>query len=70
MLGDAVNEDTITYYFNLLKQTLVDSSLTDSPEQIYNIDEIGVPLDPRALNIVTRMGTKRFDIDQRVRKAR
>ena len=56
---DAVNEDTITHYFDLLKQTLVDNSLTNSPERIHNVDETGVPLDPRAPNVVTRKGTKK-----------
>ena len=56
---DAVNEDTITHYFDLLKQTLIDNSLINSPERIYNVDETGVPLDPRAPNFVTRKGTKK-----------
>ena len=56
---DAVNEDTITHYFDLLKQTLVDNSLTNSPERIYNVDETGVPLDPRTPNVVTRKETKK-----------
>ena len=67
---DAVNEDTITHYFDLLKQTVIDNSLINSPERIYNVDETGVPLDPSAPNVVTRKGTKRIDIDQWVRKAR
>ena len=67
---DAVNEDTITHYFDLLKQTLVDNSLTNSPEQIYNVDETGVPLDPRAPNVVTRKGTKKVRYRSTVRKAR
>ena len=56
---DAVNEDTITHYFDLLKKTLEENGLINSPERIYNVDETGVPLDPKAPNVVTRKGTKK-----------
>ena len=49
---NAVNEDTLTHYFSLLKQTLEKNNLTNSPGQIYNVDETGVPLDPKAPNVV------------------
>jgi len=67
---DAVNEDTISHYFALLKQTLKKNGLTNSPGQIYNVGESGVPLDPRAPNIVTKKGNKKLDILQQVGKAR
>ena len=54
---DAVNEDTITHYFDLLKKTLEENSLMNSSERIYNVDETEVPLDPKAPNVVTRKGT-------------
>jgi len=56
---DAINEDTISHYFALLKQTLEEDGLTNSPGQICNVDESGVSLDPRAPNIVTKKGTKK-----------
>ena len=57
---DAVNEDTITHYFDLLKKTLEESGLINSPERIYNVDETGVPLDPKAPYVVTKKkGTKK-----------
>lgn len=34
-------------------------SLYDKPSQIYNIDESGVPLDPRTPNIVAQRGTEK-----------
>lgn len=33
--------------------------LTNSPAQIYNIDETGMPLDPRPPNIVVKCGQKK-----------
>jgi len=56
---DAVNEDTISHYFALLKQTLEETGLTNSPGQLYNVNESGVPLHPRVPNIVTKKGTKK-----------
>ena len=56
---DAVNKDTVAYYFDLLKKTLEENGLINSPERIYNVDETGVPLDPKAPNVVAKKGTKK-----------
>jgi len=53
---DAVNSDMIEYCFKLLKET---NELLNTPHQIYNVDESGVPLDPKALNVVTTRGSKK-----------
>ena len=49
---DAVNEETINGYFDLLEDTLKQNDLENAPSQIYNIDETGVPLYPKAPKIV------------------
>ena len=36
-------------YFQLLKDTLIENNLMDSPNQIYNVDETGMPLDPKVV---------------------
>jgi len=54
---DAVNADTISHYYNLLETTLKEN-LLHSPAQIYNVDETGIPLDPKAPNVVAKTGTK------------
>jgi len=56
---DAVNRDTMSHYFTLLQKTLDKNGLTNSPGQIYNVDESGIPLDPKAPNIVAKTGTKK-----------
>ena len=56
---DAVNEDTMKQYFDLLEDVLTEHNLKDLPSQIYNIDESGMPLDPKALNVVTKPGVKK-----------
>ena len=55
----AVNPDTLTQYFDLLKDTLVEHNLLNSPSQIYNMDESGIPLDPKAPNVVALKGAKK-----------
>jgi len=56
---DAVNEETISHYFSLLQEIMDVNDLNDSPGQIYNVDETGVPLDPKAPNIVSQTGAKK-----------
>ena len=56
---DAINKDTMKQYFNLLENTLKEHNLLDSPSQLYNVDETGMPLDPKAPNIVTKRGVKK-----------
>jgi len=56
---DAMNSETINHYFDLLESTLKDNGLLHSPSQIYNVDESGMPLDPKAPNIVAETGTKK-----------
>ena len=33
--------------------------MLNSSAQIYNIDETGIPIDPKVLNVVTKPGTKK-----------
>ena len=56
---DAVNEETLTEYFDLLEDTLKQHDLQNSPSQIYNVDETGIPLDPKAPKILVRKGIKK-----------
>ena len=56
---DAVNEETLNGYFDLLEDTLKQNDLQNSPSQIYNVDETGVPLDPKAPRIVVPKGMKK-----------
>ena len=44
---NAINYDTINQYFDLLENTLTEHNLLQHPSQIYNVDESGIPLDPK-----------------------
>ena len=46
MLAEDIKNQYIHYY-DLLEVTLKENNLEDCPGQIYNMDETGIPLDPR-----------------------
>ena len=56
---ECLNPDTMKQYFDLLKDALEKHGLLDSPAQIYNVDETGMPLDHRPPKIVTKKGQKK-----------
>ena len=56
---DAINSETMNHYFELLESTLKDNNLMNCLSQVYNVDESGMPLDPKAPNIVAETGTKK-----------
>ena len=56
---DAVTKENITNYFDLLKECLEEHDFASHPERIYNMDESGVPLDPKPPRVVTRKGQRK-----------
>ena len=50
---DSVNKEIMNNYFTMLKDTLTKNGLLDNPNQIYNVDETGMPLDHHPPKIVT-----------------
>ena len=52
---DAVNSETLTQYFTLLRDVLTEHDLFTTPAQIYNV---GIPFDPRAPNVVGKKRNK------------
>ena len=53
---DAMNQETIDHYFTVLHDTLSEHGLLDKPIQIYDIDETGIPLNPRPPKVGTTKG--------------
>ena len=53
----AVNNEMMGHYFRLLKETLTENDLLNTPHQI-NVNDSGVPFDPKALNVVAARGSK------------
>jgi len=51
---DAISQESISWYFDLLESRLKEHQLEDCPGQIYNMDETGMPLNPRPLNIIAK----------------
>ena len=56
---NAMNRENLTNYFALLKECMEENDLMDHPERIYNMDESGIPLDPRPPKIVALKGQKK-----------
>lgn len=46
-------------YLELFEKILEECGLMDKPRQLYNMDEMGMPLEHRAPNIVTKQGKKK-----------
>ena len=55
----AINRENLIHYFCLLKQYLDDNDLANHHERIYNMDETGVPLDPKPPKVVACKGQKK-----------
>ena len=51
----ASNPETINSYFDLLEQTLDTYNLQDHPELIFNMDESGIPLNPKPPKVVAHI---------------
>jgi len=45
----AVNKDNINHYFDLSQEVFDEHDFSAHPEAIYNMDETGMPLDPKSL---------------------
>ena len=56
--ANASNRLSIHNYFDELESTLDANDLRDKPCQIFNMDETGLPLDPKPLKIVSWKGHK------------
>lgn len=54
----ATNRDMVNRYFDLLEETISKSKLKDKPCQIYNMDESGMPLNPKPLKTLNKRGGK------------
>ncbi len=56
--ASASDRNVLESYFDELESTLEANELMDKPCLIYNMDETGMPLDPKPLKVVTRKGHK------------
>ena len=57
---NAINRENLEHYFSLLKQILRENDLLNHPEHIYNMDETGVPLDPKPPKVVAVKGQRKI----------
>ena len=57
---NAVNPENVNTYFDLLEDLFDQFDFYSYPETIYNMDETGMPLEPRPPKIVARKGQKKI----------
>ena len=57
---DAINAENIHAYLDLLRSVYDEFEFHDHPEQIYDMDETGVPLEPRPPKIVVAKRQKKI----------
>ena len=55
----AVNEGNINHYFDLLQEVFDEHNFLSHPEAIYNMDETGMPLEPRLPKVIAAGGKKK-----------
>ena len=56
---DAINKETLSQYFTLLKDFRDECNLLDHPAQIYNVGESGIPFDFKTPNVMAAISTKK-----------
>ena len=56
--ANVTDPEVVSHYFDLLAQTMADNDLLDKPCQIFNMDESGMPLDPKQVKGVFQRGVK------------
>ena len=55
---NASDPEIVKRYFDLLEQTMVENDLLDKPGQIFNVDESGMPLNPKPVKCMFNRGIK------------
>ena len=56
---DAMSSENMKAYFDLLSDVYDEFDFRNYPESIYNMDETGVPLEPRPPKVVAKRGQKK-----------
>ena len=54
----ASDRDSLDKYFDILEDAMEENYLTDTPLQIFNMDETGLALDPKSMKTVNLKGSK------------
>lgn len=53
----ATDVDILSYYCDLLEETVVSNNLLEKPTFIFNMDATGLPLDPAPSKLIIKKGT-------------
>ena len=55
----ATNCENMKHYFSLLNEIMEEHGFKDHPERVYNMDECGMPLDPKPPKVLAAKGQKK-----------
>ena len=58
-LFHCINSENINEYFDLLEDIFQEYGFSDHPEAIYNMDEMGMPLEPRPPKVIAKKGKRK-----------
>ena len=67
---DAMSAENMKTYFDLLREVYDKFDFETHPEAIYNMDETGVPLEPRPTKVVAKRGQKKSDVVHQDRRCK
>ena len=59
---DAINDENLCAYYDLLKSVYDEHEFDSHPEAIYNMDETGVPREPQPPKVVAEKEQKKYVI--------
>lgn len=48
----SANTTVLEKWFELVRETLVENDLINRPDRVYNVDETGLPLDPKRMKVI------------------
>jgi len=57
---EAVNASNIASYFELLKSVFDEFDFANHTECLYNMEETGIPLEPRPPKVIAKKGIKKI----------
>ena len=57
---NAITRENLRHYFDLLYEILIKYDFINHPERVCNMDESGVPLDPKPPKVVAAKGQKKI----------
>ena len=56
------NPFIVNHYYNILEKTIQNLGLNDRPDLIWNVDESGLPYEPKKCHVISAKGQKTLQV--------